>query len=47
MKLANIFALFTLSVIVRGAWWVAAVQPFILSLGAMVFGTIDQDVLDI
>ena len=46
MKLKVIFALYTLSVIVKGTWWTAAVQPFILSLGS-VFAAIDQDVLDI
>ena len=46
MKLTSIFTLFTLIVIVKGAWWAAAVQPVILSLGA-VLGTIDQDVLDL
>ena len=46
MKLANIVALFTLSVIVEGTWLAATVQPIILTLGAM-FGAIDQDVLDI
>ena len=46
MNLINIFALFTLSVIVKSAWWAAAVQPVILSLGA-IFSAIDQDVLDI
>ena len=34
MNLRDIFALFTLCVIVNGAWWAAAVQPVILSLGA-------------
>ena len=46
MNLINIFALFTLSVMVKSAWWAAAVQPVILSLGA-IFSAIDQDVLDI
>ena len=40
MKLTDIFALLTLIVIVKGAWWAAAVQPFILSLGA-ILGAID------
>ena len=35
MKLISIFALFTLSSIVKGTWWAAAVQPVILSLGAV------------
>ena len=46
MKLKVIFALYTLSVIVKGMWWTAAVQPVILSLGA-VFTAINLDVLDI
>ena len=31
---------------VKGAWWAAAVQPVILSLGA-ILGAVDLDVLDI
>ena len=46
MKLSIIFALYTLSVIVKGAWWAAAVQPVILSLGA-ILGALDQDVLNV
>ena len=46
MKLAGIFVLFTLNAIVKGAFWVAAVQPVILTLGA-IFTVIDQDVLDV
>ena len=46
MKLRSILALSTLCVIVKGAWWAAAVQPVILSLGA-VLSAIDLDVLDI
>ena len=46
MNLIYIFALFTLSVIVKSAWWAAAVQPVILSFGA-ILGVLDQDVLDI
>ena len=46
MKLIGIFALFTLSTIVEGAIWAAAVQPVILTLGA-IFTAIDQDVLDV
>ena len=45
MKLFYIFALFTLSVMVKGAWLAAVVQPVILSLGAML-GTMDLDVLE-
>ena len=29
-----IFAVFALSAVVKGAWWVAAAQPIILSFGA-------------
>ena len=46
MKLRSILALFTLIVMVRGAWFAAAVQPVILSLGA-VLSAVDQDVLDV
>ena len=46
MKIAVIFALVTLSVVVKGAFWAAAVQPVILSLGA-VLAAIDLDVLDV
>ena len=45
MKLRDIFVLFTLSVIVKGAWWAAAVQPVILGFGA-ILSAIDSDVLD-
>ena len=41
-KLLGTFALFKLS----GAWWIAAVQPVILSLGA-ILAAIDLDVLDL
>ena len=46
MKLASILALFTLITIVEGSWLTAAVQPIILSLGA-VFTAIDTDVFDV
>ena len=46
MKLKSIIALFTLIVMVKSAWWFAALNPVILSLGA-VLGAIDKDVLDI
>ena len=46
MKLKYIFALLSLCLIVKGAWWAAAVQPVILSLGA-VMGALDRDVLDV
>ena len=44
MKLSDIVALLTLSVMVKGAW-LAAVQPVILSIGALL-SAIDLDVLD-
>ena len=31
----KIFVIIALSEIVKGAWWVAAVQPIILTLGAI------------
>ena len=46
MKLKDIFALFTLCVIVKGAWFSAAVQPVILGFGA-VLSAINSDVLDV
>ena len=46
MKLRNIIALLTLSVMVNGAFWAAAVQPVILSLGA-ILSAVDLDVLDL
>ena len=45
MKLSAVFALFALIVMVKGAWWAAAIQPFILSLGA-IWGAIDLDLLE-
>ena len=45
MKLSTIFALFTLSLVVKATWWAAAAQPVILSLGA-VLAAIDLDVLN-
>ena len=45
MKLIFVFTLFSLSVLVNGAWWAAAIQPVILSLGA-ILTAIDSDVLD-
>ena len=41
MKLKEIVTIFGLSVMVNGAWW-AAVQPVILSIGA-VFTALNQD----
>ena len=35
MKLSDLFVLFTLSVMVKGAWWAVAVQPVILGFGAI------------
>ena len=46
MKLGGIFALFTLNVMVKGAWFIAAVQPVILSIGA-ILAAIDLDVIDV
>ena len=45
MDLKVIFAILALFVMVKGTWWAAAVQPVILSLGA-VLSAIDLDVLD-
>ena len=45
MKLKVLFAILSLSVIVKGAFWTAAVQPLVLGLGAML-GAVDLDVLD-
>ena len=45
MKLTSILALFTLIAIVKGSWLTAAVQPVILSLGA-VLTSIDSDLAD-
>ena len=44
--LLTIFVLFTITEIVKSAFWAAAVQPVILGLGA-VFSALDQDVLDV
>ena len=45
MKYLFIFVLFTLIVIVKGAWWAAVVQPVILGLGA-ILAAFDSDVLN-
>ena len=45
MKFVSIVAFLALIKMVKGAWWAAAVQPLILSLGA-VLGTLDLDVLE-
>ena len=42
MKLRVILALLTLIAIVKGTWWAAAVQPMILSLGA-ILAAVDLD----
>ena len=46
MKVFCIFALLTLIVVVKGAWWTAVAHPVILSLGA-VLGTLELDVLNV
>ena len=46
MKLSSIFIIFSLIVIVKSAWWAAAVQPVILGFGA-VLTALNQDVLDV
>ena len=45
MKLTLFFALLTLIMMVKGAWWAAAVQPIILSLGA-IFTAFDSDIIE-
>ena len=35
MKLRDIFVLFTLSVMVKGVWWVAAVEPILVFTGSV------------
>ena len=39
----DIFVLYSLTVIVRGAWWAAAVKPVMLGFGAA-FAAIDLDI---
>ena len=46
MKSQIIIALFTLVMMAKGAFWTGAIQPFILSLGA-ILGAIDSDVLEV
>ena len=46
MKLKSIIVLLSLSIVVRGSWWVAAAKPVMISLGA-VLTAINQDVLDL
>ena len=35
MRVLTILALFTLSEMVNGAWWIAAAKPVMLSIGAL------------
>ena len=42
MKVAEILVLYGLSVVVNGVWWTAAVQPVIMSIGA-VFTALNLD----
>ena len=46
MNFQFILILFTLSSMVKGAWWAAAVQPVVLSFGTMM-AVVDLDVLDV
>ena len=46
MKLLDILVLLTLSVVVKGTWWATAVQPVILSMGA-ILAAIDLDTLNL
>ena len=43
MKLSEIVVLFGVFVMAKGAWWAAAVQPVILSIGAL-FAALDLDI---
>ena len=43
MKISDIFTLYTLTVIVKGAWWASAVWPLILGFSAA-FTSIDLDI---
>ena len=45
MQLNTFFALFTLVMMVKGAWFAAVAQPVILGLGA-VMGALNMDVFD-
>ena len=45
MKSSVILVFLALGVMVNGAWWVAAVNPLILSLGA-ILGAINSDVTE-
>ena len=44
MKLSSIIALYTLVVIVKGAWWATLAQPIILGFGAA-FAALDLDLV--
>ena len=46
MNFQFILILYTLSLMVKGAWWAAAVQPVVLSFGTMM-AVVDLDVLDV
>ena len=46
MKFIIILAIFSLIVMVKGAWWAAAAQPVILGLGA-VLGALNLDISDV
>ena len=46
MKLVIIYALLTLIVMVKGAWWATAAQPVMLGLGA-VLGALNLDISEI
>ena len=46
MKKSAIVALYALSAIVEGTWWIAIAQPIILSLGT-VLTAINMDVLNL
>ena len=43
MKGSCVFAVLTVSVVVNGAWWTAAIQPLVLSFGAA-FAAFNLDV---
>ena len=43
MKASCLFAVLTLSLVVNGAWWTAAIQPILLSFGAA-FAALNLDV---
>ena len=45
MLLNRVFVLFSLVLMVKGAWWAFAAQPVILGLGA-ILGVLNMDVFD-